>query len=336
MADILVIAPAWLGDLVMAQSLFKVLNARGAKVDVMAPEWNFAVLKCMPEVRNSIVMPITHGQVKLAERYRLGKELREKNYDQVIVLPNSLKSALIPFFAKIPQRTGWVGEVRWGLLNDIRKLDKQRYPLMVQRFVALAYPKNFDWDFDKLPEPSLVVNHHDVKRSLDKFAIKPRNEQPLLVLSPGAAFGEAKRWPEEYFANVAEEKLQQGWQVALLGSAKDAKVTSNINTLTGGNCYDLAGKLELNETVELISQANCVVSNDSGLLHVAAALNIPLIGIYGSTSADFTPPLNPKAVTLGVDLECRPCFQKTCRFGHYKCLTEIKPDWVLREISHLG
>lgn len=331
---ILIVGASWVGDLVMAQALFKVLKAQGAILDVLAPAWNFAILQRMPEVRYAIEMPIGHGEFKLADRYRLGRMLRKEKYDQAIVLPNSFKSALVPFFAKIPQRTGWVGEMRWGLLNDARTLDKAYYPLMVQRFVALAYRANETWDKNQYPYPSMepLQSHLPEKLARQQLTV----DKPVLALCAGAAFGVAKRWPEAYYANIANQYLDKGWQVWLFGSPKDAEVTATIQGLTAGRCHDLAGKLQLDETVDLLSQASLVASNDSGLLHVAAALKRPVVAFYGSTTPVFTPPLGEKVAVLEINnLPCRPCMQPSCKLEHFRCMRELTPEIAAKAMEGL-
>lgn len=340
MSKILVIGATWLGDMIMSQSLFKVLHKQGHTIDVLAPKWNHAVLNCMPEINQAIEMPFDHGEVKLYARYKFAKILRANNYDSCMVIPNSFKSALIPFWAKIPKRTGWLGEYRYLVLNNLQKLNKTAMPLMVQRLIGLAY---LNKDFDqtninalKYDYPELKVSDDFIHLTLNKFSLN--SNKKILTLAPGAAFGEAKKWPEEYFATVANDKISQGWDVWLLGSPKDKSIADAVNLKTNNLCHNLAGKLQLPETVALISQAKVVVSNDSGLLHVAAALNIPLVGIYGSTSPDFTPPLiadNKKSILTVKNLACRPCFQKTCKFGHLKCLRDITPKLVIDSINSL-
>lgn len=340
MNKVLIVGPSWLGDMIMAQTLFKILYRQGKVVDVLAPKWNHGILNCMPEVNKALEMPFDHGDLKLLARYRFAKTLEKAGYTECIVIPNSFKSALIPYWANIPKRTGWLGEARYVLLNNKQKLNKSLLPLMIQRLVALAY---LDESFiqDKItdityPYPSLNINQDFVLAVLEKFKLKINSK--ILILAPGAAFGEAKKWPTDYFAAIARSKADQGWQIWLLGSEKDKNVTNEVNSKTNNQCVNLAGKLELPETVALMSKAHCAVSNDSGLLHVAAALNIPLIGIYGSTSADFTPPLidaNKKAILSIDNLACRPCFQTTCKYQHYQCLYDIKPDLVLNTINKL-
>ena len=332
---ILICAPAWLGDMIMAHTLIRILAEQGHELHVLAPEWNFAVLERMPEVSKRIPLPLTHGEFKLVERYKIGKALGAEKYDRAIISQNSFKSALIPYFANIPRRTGWLRECRGLLLSDGRKLDKKALPLMVQRYAALAHDKNATWDKDNILYPKLNVTQETIAATVAKHNLNL--DKKVLALSPGAAYGKTKQWPTTHFAEVAKVKLVEGYQVWLFGSPKDREATDEIMALTNNACVNLAGQLQLFETVDLIAASAGLISNDSGLLHVAAALNVPVIGIYGSTSPDFTPPLGDKSRTVLVeDLECRPCFQRTCKFGHLRCLTDIEPQRVMTELSSLG
>lgn len=335
--NILIIGPSWVGDMVMAQTLFTCLKQRhpDCQIDVLAPDWSRPILERMPEVRNALSFPLGHGVLELATRRKIGKSLAGQ-YDQAILLPNSLKSALVPFFAGIPKRTGWKGEMRYGLLNDVRNLDKQRLPLMIERFMALAYepdaalPKPY-------PQPRLVIDNASREAALAKFGLSL--DRPVLALCPGAEFGEAKRWPAEHYAKVAELKIRAGWQVWLFGSKNDHPGCEEIRArLIPGlreESVNLAGETSLAEAIDLLSAASAVVSNDSGLMHVAAALNRPLVAVYGSTSPQFTPPLADQVEIVRLGLECSPCFERTCRFGHYDCLRELKPRPVIEALQRL-
>ncbi len=329
---ILVIGPSWVGDMVMAQSLFMTLKQQhpDCRIDVMAPAWSFPLLERMPQVSGAIEMPLTHGQFGLRQRRQLGKQLRTERYDQAIVLPNSWKSALVPFFAGIPRRTGFLGEFRWGLLNDPRRLDKGALKMTVQRFVALALPADAKHP-PECPVPELVIDGADQQRVRDRFALA--GDQPVLALCPGAEYGPAKRWPAEHYAELAKRKLADEWAVWLFGSDKDREVAERINRLTAGRCRDFSGKTSLAEAVDLMSLADVVVSNDSGLMHVAAALNKRLVAIYGSSDPGFTPPLNRQAKIIDLKLDCSPCFARECPLGHTDCLTRISPGQVLAAID---
>lgn len=336
---ILVIGPAWVGDMVMAQALFKTLREQRpqAQIDVLAPGWSLPLLARMPEVRRGIEMPLGHGRLELGTRYRLGRELREARYAQAILLPNSLKSALIPWFARIPRRTGWRGEMRYGLLNDLRRLDKTRYPLMVQRFVALAEPPGAALPA-RLPRPSLTVDTAARAELLQRYGLTPE-EAPLLALCPGAEFGPAKRWPEHHYASVAAAMIERGWRVAIFGSNNDRAVAEaiieHLPPALRAAVVNLAGATRLEQAIDLLSAATAVVSNDSGLMHIAAALARPLVVVYGSTSPAFTPPLAEQVAVLQLPVDCGPCFQRECPLGHLKCLEELAPAQVLEALAGL-
>ena len=328
MSSILIIAPAWVGDMVMAQSLFKLLKAQypDRAIDVLAPGWTLPLLERMPEVRVAIDMPLGHGELRLGLRRRLAIGLRGKGYEQAIILPNSLKSALVPFWARIPRRTGYVGELRQWLLNDCRKLDRQRLPMMVQRFVALGLPDGAELP-EPAPLPALVSSEADSRRALHAVGVR-HDGTPVLALCPGAEFGPAKQWPEEYYAKIARIWLDKGWRVWLFGSASDLRVCENINSLSGNDCENFAGRTRLGEAVDLLSLASFVLTNDSGLMHVAAALQRPMVAIYGSSDPAFTPPLSETAQIERLDLDCSPCFKRECPLGHLNCLKRLSPERI--------
>ncbi|MGD9108194.1 MAG: lipopolysaccharide heptosyltransferase II [Gammaproteobacteria bacterium] len=332
---ILIIGPSWVGDTIMAQCLFKLLKQidPATQIDVLSPKFLHPLLQRMPEVNQTIDLNLKHKELGLIKRYKLAKSLTKKNYSQAIVLPNSLKSALIPFFARIPLRTGWRGEWRYGLLNDLRILNKQHYPLMIERFMALGLPYEATLP-EAYPLPKLNINKELVNATLKKFinsldpAVKPRDK--VLALCPGAEYGSAKRWPAENFAHVAEKKRNENWQVWLFGGKKDEVIGQEIQNKTKARCVNLIGKTDLGEVTDLLSLTDFVITNDSGLMHVAAALDLQTIAIYGSTSPKFTPPLSNKVEILQSELSCAPCFKRACKFGHYKCLREITPEQVLK------
>lgn len=326
---ILIIGPSWVGDTVMAQCLFKLLKQRdpSCTIDVLAPAWTFTLLSRMPEVSQAIEIPITHGELKLRTRFQIAKKLRASNYDQAIVLPNSFKSALIPWLANIPKRTGWLGECRYLLLNDFRKLDKTRYPLMIEQYMALGLAPNEPLPA-KIPQPEFSVSKESQAATLAKHKPIYRG-RPILALCAGAEFGPSKRWPEAYYAELANQKIKEGWDVWLFGSTKDRVVTDKIMSLTDNQCDNLAGRITLSETIDLLSLVSGVVTNDSGLMHAAAALNKPLIAVYGSTSPAFTPPLSKDATILKLDLECQPCFERACPLKHHRCMQDLKPERVI-------
>lgn len=330
---ILVVGPSWVGDTVMAQCLFKVLKQQhpSAQIDVLAPAWTFSLLSRMPEVTKAIELPFGHGDLKLAARYRFAKSLKNQGYDQAIILPNSFKSALIPWWAGIPLRTGWARECRSILLNDARHLDKNRYALMIEQYMALGLPAGAPLP-TSYPYPEFQVNTAAQQAVLAKHRL-PWRGKPVLAVCAGAEFGPSKRWPEAHYAQVANQKLLEGWDVWLFGSPKDNAVNERIMELTQQRCENLSGRTALAESIDLLSLANGVVTNDSGLMHVACALKKPVAAIYGSTSPKFTPPLFEQAHILKLNLDCQPCFQRTCPLKHNRCMTELTPDRVLTAMT---
>lgn len=334
--NILVIGPSWVGDMVMSQALYmslKVLEPN-CRITVMAPNWTRPVLDRMPEVDSSLDSELGHGELRLSARRRLGKSLRSSNFTHAIVLPLSFKSALVPFHANIGIRTGWRGEWRNFLLNDCRTPRDEQFPLMVQRFAALAYPES-EVPPANIPNPRLVTQQQLVQASLSKFQLGTGDE--IIAICPGAEFGEAKQWPAQYYAELSNAMLDQGKQIWIFGSSNDELTTeailADIDQAMLGRCHNLVGKTSLAEAIDLMSVASTVVSNDSGLMHVAAALNKPVVGVYGSTSPDFTPPLADKVKLLSTDIECRPCFKRECPFGHLRCLTELKPKLAIESVE---
>lgn len=336
---ILIVGPAWVGDMVMAQTLFKTLKVQNPKaiIDVLAPGWTNALLLRMPEVRKNIMMPVGHGVLALKARYQLAKELRNEHYDEAFVLPNSWKSAIIPYLANIPKRTGWLGELRFGILNDVRRLDKKGLPLMVQRFVALAYEKNKKPPFEIL-NPALKIDPISLQTTLAKFNINPADKTPILVICPGAEFGPSKRWPEHHYAKLANKMINKDFRVWLMGSQNDMPVAAAIQDaiLEKDRVLNFTGKTGLGEAIDLMSLANRVVSNDSGLMHIAASLAVPLVAVYGSTTPHFTPPLNSSSKAVRVSLPCSPCFKRECPLKHHQCMETLSPDSVLQALHELS
>lgn len=341
--NILVISPSWVGDMMMSHALYQQLktNNPNCQIDVMAPDWCRPLLARMPEVREAITMPIGHGEFALRKRYELGKNLQNR-YDLAIVLPNSLKSALIPFFAKIPQRRGWKGEMRYGLLNDLRQ-NKKAYPMMVQRYVALAFEKDNVPAAEQLsvPQPSLQVDANTVAHTKMLFAnlyVQAKN-RPMIGFCPGAEFGPAKRYPHYHYAALAEKLIEQGYGVQLFGSKNDIAVGEQICQALPAHlqryCLNFAGKTDLNQAVDLISDCHAVVSNDSGLMHIAAALNRPLVALYGPTSPQYTPPLSPNATVIRLQQGGLIKIRKgEHEGGYHQSLIDISPEQVFNTLMH--
>ena len=331
MIKILVIAPSWVGDCVLMQPMLQRLAQRhpGVRIDVLAPPWTEKLLRQIPEVGDIIINPFPHGALQLGARRALGKQLQANSYDQAIVLPNSLKSALVPWFADIPLRTGFTGEMRYGLLNDARKLDKKKLPLMVERFAALAEER--DTDITRpIPAPKLHASDEQRQAALSNLSLTL--DKPVAVFCPGAEYGPAKRWPAHYYAELAQRLRNKGYTVWLIGSPKDKEVADKIVALGNEPCRNLCGTTDLTEAIALISCAKLVVSNDSGLMHIAAALDIPMLAIFGSSSPQFTPPLSDQASVLKLDLPCSPCFKRECPLGHFNCMLQLTPQEVARHL----
>jgi heptosyltransferase-2 len=331
---ILILGPAWVGDMMLAQSLFKTLklNHPNCIIDVAAPAWTLPLLDRMPEVSAKIALPFRHGELAFWQRIKFGRALKNKGYTQAIILTNSLKSALLPWAAGIPKRTSFLGEMRYGLINDIRPLDKTKLKKTVERFVTLGLEKNQTLP-QILPIPSLIANQENGIACLKKLGLDIPNAN-ILGLCPGAEYGEAKRWPAEYYAEVANFALQEGWQVWLFGSDKDVTITSKINNLTNNQCTDFGGKTKLGEAIDLMAMCHTVVSNDSGLMHIASALDKKLIAIFGSSDPTHTPPMHPNAVIEYLGLSCSPCFERNCPLKgdkKLKCLIDISPMTIAQQ-----
>jgi heptosyltransferase-2 len=329
----LIIGPSWVGDMVMAQSLFITLKKLypDCEIDVVSPEWSLPVLERMPQVRQGIALPVAHGEFSLAQRYKLGRSLRSRNYTHAVVLPRSWKSALVPFFAGVPQRTGYRGEMRYGLLNDIRGLDTTVLSQTVQRYVAHAYNESgYSVSPPEVPYPELRPDRKNAESLLVKFGLNL--EKPVVGFMPGAEYGPAKQWPTEYFAQLADLLIKNGYSVWVFGSEKERNLGEEIVKGTPADAYNLCGKTELVDVIDLITCAEQVVTNDSGLMHVAAALDVKVNVIYGSSTPDYTPPLSDSAEILYQRLSCSPCFKRVCPFGHTNCLYQIKPDDVYSRI----
>ncbi|WJV53997.1 ADP-heptose--LPS heptosyltransferase RfaF [Prodigiosinella aquatilis] len=338
---ILVIGPSWVGDMMMSHSLYRTLKAEhpDAIIDVMAPDWCRPLLARMPEVHQALSMPLGHGTLALGERYRLGASLRHTHYDRAYVLPNSLKSALVPFFAAIPRRIGWRGEMRYGLLNDLRVLNKAAFPLMVQRYVALAYDRERIRAASDVPQPllwpQLRVGDEEIAEVTSIFNLP--DVRPLVGFCPGAEFGPAKRWPHYHYGALAQTLIDRGFQVALFGSANDHQAGEDICQSLADTaqeyCINLAGKTSLDQAVVLITACHAVVSNDSGLMHVAAALNRPLVALYGPSSPDFTPPLSHQAEVIRLISGYHRVRKGDAEQGYHQSLIDIQPERVLEALA---
>ncbi len=325
---ILIIGPAWVGDMIMAGSLFRLLKLQDpdAELTVVAPPSTAPLLRFMPDVAHHERLETASGRAGFGPRWRLGRKLSKRDFQQAIVLPRSWKSALVPFFAGARRRIGYAGELRCGLLSEQHRFDRKAVPRSVDRFLALGLPNGAP--LPELPSLRFHVSQDAQEACRDRFSLK-HSAAPILALCPGAAYGPAKRWPAEHFATVAGRWAKTGGQVWVLGQDDDRPAGETITVAAPGAVTDFTGRSKLAEAVVLLSLADKVVSNDSGLMHVAAALEKPLVALYGSSTAAETPPLSGQAKVLGLDLPCRPCHQRTCPLGHLQCLWDLSPAMVL-------
>lgn len=326
----LVISPNWIGDAVMAQPLLRLLQDKHPErpIDVLAPAWVAPVWRAMREVDTVLEAPFRHGMLQLRERREYARMLRARGYVAAYVLPNTLKFALIPWLAGIPKRVGYKGEMRYGLLNEIHHDNKDAPRPMVSFYAALANPPAHDVPPPSaLPRPTLTVP--DEKKVQVATRVGLHMDRPLVLFAPGAEFGSAKRWPTSHFAELAKtlQRERREVQIALMGSGKDKEVCDEIAAAAPG-VRNLAGVTALDEAVALIAMANAIVSNDSGLLHIASALNRPIVAIYGPTDPLHAPPFSDVAKSIYLALECAPCRQRECPLGHHRCMKEISAGMV--------
>ncbi|MGQ4877940.1 lipopolysaccharide heptosyltransferase II [Billgrantia sp. LNSP4103-1] len=324
---ILVVGPSWVGDMVMAQSLFKTLQQRqpGCRIAVVAPGWSQPILERMAEVDEVATLDVGHGEFGWSTRRGLARQLQGR-FDSAIVLPRSWKSALVPFLARIPRRTGFTGEQRYGLINDRRPLDKTLLDQTVKRFVALGLPieEARRGDFS-VPRPRLSVDPDNLVELRIRLALTSR---PAIGMMPGAEYGPAKQWPLGHFRELAGRLAAEGFEVRVLGGPKD-NAAGEMIAEGQAQVHNLCGKTRLADAVDLLADCQQVVTNDSGLMHVAAAVGTRVHALYGSSSPAYTPPLTDNAEIHYLGLSCSPCFERTCPLGHRNCLVQLSPQRVL-------
>ena len=327
----LVIAPQWIGDAVMTEPLLRRLHARGEVLTVGALPWVAPVYRAMPQVAEVIEFPFAHGGLQWQARRQLARDLRGR-FDVAYVCPNSLKSALLPWWAGIAKRVGYRGEARLGLLTHrLPNPPKGERPPMVAFYSALSGESGVADD-----RPVLQLDASAVDTALQALGLQ---RQGYYVFAPGAEYGPAKRWPAQHFAALAQ---QLPLPVVLLGSGKEAalcaEIAQTVHAARPGHCLDWAGRTSLDQALAAIAGAQAMVSNDSGLMHVAAAFGVPQVALFGSSSPLHTPPLSPKAQVIWLKddaayqppLDCAPCFARECPLGHTRCLVDIQPERVLR------
>jgi heptosyltransferase-2 len=330
---ILIVGPAWVGDLVMMQALVAQLAAThpGAEIDLLVPAWASALAGRMPGASQVFGLSAGHGQLGLAERWRLARRLRDRRHDWAIVTPRSFKAALVPWLAGIPRRTGYATEFRLALLNDRRPLDRARLDQTVKRLVALGLPPGAP--LPENPRPRLRIDPGNLARLRERLPCLAA--APLVALLPGAAHGPAKRWPAEKFRELAAALVARGATVLVLGSAGERPLGEVIAAADPGRVHNLCGDTGLDDVADLLSLVCAAVSNDSGLMHVAAAAGAHVVGIYGSSSPQFTPPLTPARTVCWLGLDCSPCFARECPLGHLRCLNDLEPARVLAAVEPL-
>lgn len=325
----LVIAPQWIGDAVMTEPLMRVLARRGERLTVAAMPWVAPIYRAMSQVCEVIELPFPRAGLHWTARQALAKQWQGR-FERAYVCPNSFKSALLPWLAGIPRRTGYQGESRFVLLNQrIPNPSKHSRAAMVAHYLALAQA-----DTDNTLQPKLDLSLDVLKNSLLHFDLKLG---AYAVFAPGAEFGPAKRWPAAYFADIG---ARTDLAVVLLGSAKESEVCQDIakriNQERPKGAFSLAGLTDLTQAMALIASSQAMLSNDSGLMHVAAALGVPQVAVFGSSSPMHTPPLSDKAVVMWLKndtsylppLDCAPCFERVCPLGHMRCLNDLTPERV--------
>ena len=334
MPRILIVAPNWIGDTLLAQPLFARLRRKlpSAVIDAMAPPWTAPVLRRMPEISDVIEAPFLHGKLELRARWRLGRSLRAHQYDEAIVLPNTFKAALVPFFAEIPLRVGFVGETRYGLLTLVHRLDEKKLPLMAERYAQLAERPGAPPPRPLAPA-KLNVDEANLIIALGRLGLS--RAKPVVALCPGAEFGPSKRWPAGHFAALARRLAAMGRTVWIFGSPNDRPIGEEIAKLAEGAAVNLCGRTDLAAAIDLLSIAEIVVTNDSGLMHLAAAVGRPIVALYGSSSPEHTPPLTERARLVRTGIDCSPCFARDCPLGHHKCMVDLTPERVLAEIAEV-
>jgi heptosyltransferase-2 len=343
MQGILIIAPNWIGDAVMTQPLLAKLKSQypNSKIDILANTWVAPIYRACIEVNEVIEEKFEHKKLQWGLRKQLAKDLQAKNYQASFILPNSFKSALIPWLANIPFRIGYRGEHRYSLINvSLDNPSKFNRPPMVEHYLALS--QLLYADTAHKPNSLIPILRVPVlaKESVDQQLVTANiNTDSLIVFCPGAEYGPTKRWPPSHFAKLAESLIEENinTQVILLGSQADQKIALDIlsHTHQKSHLHNWCGNTSLDEAIVLISMAKVVVSNDSGLMHIAAALQTPQVAIFGSSDPAHTPPLSDKAKIVWLHLPCSPCHKKECPLGHLKCLNDILPQQILATLNTL-
>ncbi len=325
----LIVGPSWVGDMVMAQALFKLLKNRDpdTALDVLAPGWSLPIVARMPEIRRAIAAETRHGEIGFGKRWRIARSLKEQRYRRAIVLPRSFKAALIPWLARIPRRTGFRGESRFGLINDVRAFDRAILNQTVKRFIALGVDGG--QPLPAFENPGLTLDPERQQQLIDDLRLDVTH--PVIAVMPGAEYGPAKCWPLDYFAALACELSDAGYTIWIMGSEKDRP--SGAYVAEHSPAVNLCGKTSLADVIDLLGLAEQAVSNDSGLMHIAAAVGTHVHGVYGSSSPEFTPPLTDRHDVHYLGLHCSPCFERECPLGHLNCLRDLRPETILNRVQ---
>jgi heptosyltransferase-2 len=344
MHRILIIAPNWIGDAVMSQPLLANLQDiySQCQIDVVASSWVAPIYRACKEVNQVIEAKLEHKQLQWSLRKQLAKQLEKNQYDVCYVLPNSLKSAIIPWLANIPLRVGYRGEMRFGLINiALDNPSKLNRPPMVNHYLALsnALEHSIEMDTNEVAKPTLNISSAAKESVRAKLQAASVNEALIYVLCPGAEYGVTKRWPTEHFANLAQQLIhnETDAHVILLGSKADHALANSIQDQASHlpKIHNWCGSTSLDEAIAIIGMSQALVSNDSGLMHIGAALKVPQVAIFGSSDPHHTPPLSNQAKVLWLNLPCSPCHKRQCPLGHLKCLKDILPETVLSAIQTL-
>lgn len=314
--------------MVMAQSLYKALklHSNPVEIHVVAPLWSRDLLLRMPEIAKVHGLDVAHGEAGLKKRYLMAKHMRKERYSKALVLPRSFKSALIPYFAKIPIRTGELGESRYGLINHVLISNKDKHLPTACNYLRFADVNVDIMQVKKNYAPKLTVNQENQQALLERYQLS--RTMPLIACMVGAEYGPSKQWPAEHFARLINMLADQGFDVCIFGSSKDVVIAEKIQQLCRYPVYNFCGKTSLLDVIDLLAVCDVAVTNDSGLMHIAAAVNLPVVAIYGATSPSYTPPLHPRARIFYMRLACSPCWQRSCQYHHYRCLTDILPGDV--------
>jgi heptosyltransferase-2 len=329
-SPILLVPYMWIGDFVRCHTIIQMLRQRfpDRPVDVLSTTLTAPLTDYMPGLRQAIIVDLPRKVLALARHRALAARLKAENYGTTLVMPRTWKSALAPFLAGIPERIGFAGEARLLLLNDLR-FGERALPRMIDRCAALALPKGAKLP-SELPAPRLQVPASEVSAWRDRRGLT-ENGRPVVTLAPGAV-GPSKRWTSAGYAALSRRLLAEGFAVWVLGGPGEKPLAAEI--VGDSAARDLTGS-DLRDAILALASASAAVSNDSGLLHVAAALGTPSIGIFGPTSPWHWAPLNPLAATIQTasKLDCQPCHKPVCRFGHHRCMQEIGTDQVFTAVQ---